>query len=103
MMPRGAGSGTSRRRLVSLCSTYCEFWRTCVRKKAPSSSTKATTSPPLATRARFATSFGWKLMDAPCARVSCGLRFEQRPHDRERDDSSDRGYGTRERGPHEHL
>src|ERR1700735_1711231 len=107
MIPRGAGNGTSRSRLVSLCSTYWEFWSTCVRKNAASHSTNPMTTPAPPTAASRAPSFGWTLTAARSGSASgsgsCGLRFEQRPHDGEGDDTRDRGHRTRERSPHEHL
>ena len=61
MIPRGAGSGTSRKRLDSDLSAYSELRSTCVRKNAPRSTRKRATSIHDAPRARRARSFGWKL------------------------------------------
>src|SRR5512132_2396756 len=99
MMPRGAGSGTSRSRFSSDCSTYWAFWRTCVLKNCAISNPNAPKSRNVAERPRRATSFGWKLTGV----TSGGGRLEQGPEQDEEEDAGEGGGGRRERGPDERL
>ena len=58
MMPRGAGTGTSRRRFVFDCTSYFAWFNTWLLKKPPIRNSNTPETSTLATRPRLTIAFG---------------------------------------------